>query len=1547
MFLLVRNVLPNDKPGFGKPVELVKMAIAEIIAADDELLLSDITLDIVPGGRPQDAHCSSAYIDLAHEVKTLDTVPRSDLLIEWKSALAKIRPSWEIVWAPQKKGKDRRMTIRFRAAESKDKVPPNAVEKIRAHLESKGHKTIGGYISFNGLVNITLAHTDSVDTILSSSYYIIPFLSKEGIHVSPPKFIPVNFPFELCVGGLNEYEGLHDTIEKWLYHKYKYTHDDEENGTRVVDTRISDDHDHFIFAMDSWESTLLVLKDSENFHTYFTHSPLLTSPKLVFILNSTGFGRKSVTSTIDAGAGLINDAIADLRRDLTDFRKEQTENNSLVQHQVAAVHINMENQTRALTHLGNQQHQFGLSLLAGRDEKTIENRLSGIDNKILFEMQCLRMTDDLVEQNTIKSCIAKLQAECREQANLLAEASAYTIKLMVPAPGSVIPAILPSASTSLPPPMEVDTAPIRANPSTPIQTRRPPAAPHADDLITQPEAIYAQTPPAIATPLTPYTPPRPAFNYSSTTTPTPIPRMNTNTKRDKLSNLLVTSAKNLKPHDRHITRSETRSMLSAGPAASSTSDLFSSSSSSTVCPHFNSFSFSLFTALAGQGHCTQSSRSLMAEASVDTEYGKKPVLLGQKGRVYTHNATSYQFCFNFSKFLTPLFAWALVAVIFFSLFMTVSAAPSTSGSLSLLALNTNGFVHPMKIDATNRVIAHRNPDIIVITETKTNSPRSSKMAYNDYQFFEERGIPVSGHHLYKWGAILGVKKGISVSQRVNVSHPALVGRLIAVDIVIPLDTGDGFVHRVIAAYAPWDLTDTADTAAYWAEVTKVCATSPHSWTLLGDLNATVSPNERKSGGSESRRHFNNFLRNSNGTDLWSNNPERSRFTDWTCKPRSTTDGGSIIDRIVSSTGCFIDSEILIADTHLDFVPMTDHRPIIGRIVLKPPNTGRNPARCVHDTAAPVLNKPRVKFPDSTNKHLFQVYRDQTDDKIRQAGLHNITITDDVSFDSLYLAITKIVNDTAVDVFGRISRKKRNVHKIITNPLIQQLQGRSRALGGALRLDSDPASHVSHAAKLLFVFYSSEFSLHPLSFSCLRSLLIAKRKIINKSLYQERSKEVYSRAKKFDSFRITQALAGGSTKRLVQSAEFIPLPMSINTIDGSGKLLTSPAQVKAETRRYWEKLYARQPIPVMDKPWLITKSVTQVNDRVDATPFVWPRLASITDFRALIRRGNARPSPGPDGMEKWCVKSLSDFSLAPILEMHNYITLNSRFPGDTKDMFLTMFHKRGLRTDLNNWRGLMLSNFIANSPMSWLSYLLTPFIAANSILPDTQVATQRGVQTRDLTSFLAGLLTWANRHKTTVYALKRDQMKGFDYLAPEGFYDAITAYGLPLAIVDIDKAAQTNTRVFIRTAHGITDPIVVSGVAKQGGPISPLKSTLTTSLGHRYLDDVASGMAGALTISSSSHERDDPHLPDDKIFLPIRMTEATDDSILFARTIPALQNFCLLEERFQFAYGWLTNWRKTMAYVLSPNGIQPDTLTFPSITVKPRVSPLTISFHDVH
>ena len=203
-------------------------------------------------------------------------------------------------------------------------------------------------------------------------------------------------------------------------------------------------------------------------------------------------------------------------------------------------------------------------------------------------------------------------------------------------------------------------------------------------------------------------------------------------------------------------------------------------------------------------------------------------------------------------------------------------------------------------------------------------------------------------------------------------------------------------------------------------------------------------------------------------------------------------------------------------------------------------------------------------------------------------------------------------------------------------------------------------------------------------------------------------------------------------------------------------------------------------------------------------------------------------------------------------------MNSKFPGDIKDMWLTYMHKGGIHTDLSNYRGLMLSNFLANSLMTWLNYKLIPYVAKLNIIPETQVATQQGVQTRDVMSYLSCIKCYSERHHQTIFALQRDQMKGFDYLAPSGFYDALKAYGFPDAISDLDKAAQKQTKAYIRTAYGITGPIVIDGLTKQGRPLSPVKSTLTTSLGHRYLDDMASSDSGVLVMSTKAQKANDSH-----------------------------------------------------------------------------------------
>lgn len=198
---------------------------------------------------------------------------------------------------------------------------------------------------------------------------------------------------------------------------------------------------------------------------------------------------------------------------------------------------------------------------------------------------------------------------------------------------------------------------------------------------------------------------------------------------------------------------------------------------------------------------------------------------------------------------------------------------------------------------------------------------------------------------------------------------------------------------------------------------------------------------------------------------------------------------------------------------------------------------------------------------------------------------------------------------------------------------------------------------------------------------------------------------------------------------------------MNDINSLEKLICDPEGVKSMTRDYFTRLYDHSGVPEIPKPWLTTLLVVDVQDHIKEDPFIWPRRVSLADFRALLQKGNSRPSPGLDGWEKWIIKSLSDDALTMVLDLHNYQVMNSCFPGDIKDMWLTMFHKRGIRTNLSNWRGLLLSNVLANSPMAWLNCCLIQYLSQKGILPDMQVAAQLGVQTRDLMSFLEGVKCW--------------------------------------------------------------------------------------------------------------------------------------------------------------------------------------------------------------
>src|SRR5271154_5338325 len=146
--------------------------------------------------------------------------------------------------------------------------------------------------------------------------------------------------------------------------------------------------------------------------------------------------------------------------------------------------------------------------------------------------------------------------------------------------------------------------------------------------------------------------------------------------------------------------------------------------------------------------------------------------------------------------------------------------------------------------------------------------------------------------------------------------------------------------------------------------------------------------------------------------------------------------------------------------------------------------------------------------------------------------------------------------------------------------------------------------------------------------------------------------------------------------------------------------------------------------------MTTPSIADISRDISSDPFPWPQALSLPQLRHLLCKGNTRPTPGPDGWEKWFVKCLNDSTLNVVLNLVNYIILSSHFPSCLKATNISTVHKRGPNTLLSNYRGIACSNFLLNLPFAWLNHLLTPYLTKHAVIPECQIANQPSTQGRD-------------------------------------------------------------------------------------------------------------------------------------------------------------------------------------------------------------------------
>jgi hypothetical protein len=186
------------------------------------------------------------------------------------------------------------------------------------------------------------------------------------------------------------------------------------------------------------------------------------------------------------------------------------------------------------------------------------------------------------------------------------------------------------------------------------------------------------------------------------------------------------------------------------------------------------------------------------------------------------------------------------------------------------------------------------------------------------------------------------------------------------------------------------------------------------------------------------------------------NPDRTCDHDWTCCVRGSTGGDNIIDQIVLSHKGFSDAEIHVADRSSDYIPMTDHRVVVGFMNIHPPENSNFMASRVKFSMEELVGygKLCLGYPQSSEKHKFKEFRTMVDEKIKAKSIHNVPVNNDNSFLSRYNALTQIFKECGKATFRRVKRNKHAVNQFVTSPQIQWIQSAIKHLGRALQMTQE-------------------------------------------------------------------------------------------------------------------------------------------------------------------------------------------------------------------------------------------------------------------------------------------------------------------------------------------------------------------------------------------------------------------------------------------------------------------------------------------------------------
>ncbi|GFZ45751.1 hypothetical protein JCM24511_03480 [Saitozyma sp. JCM 24511] len=861
--------------------------------------------------------------------------------------------------------------------------------------------------------------------------------------------------------------------------------------------------------------------------------------------------------------------------------------------------------------------------------------------------------------------------------------------------------------------------------------------------------------------------------------------------------------------------------------------------------------------------------------------------------------------------------------------LLIALCPTTTArreTLRVVTLNCTFLraSHLAKLDALTDLIDRLRPHLVLLTELGLVAGAAFPWSHRNY---ECHLWPAAHANLNSLSLAILRRRDVSLVAPAQIpNHSAIDGRLAAIDIAFEGLNSSLHTIRIVAAYGP-----TSDEQAYtslqrrqfWSQLTAFLRTTPR-WILGGDFNISLHRWEHTGYNPDYARHFPrqaqpylDLLHSTGARDAWHHQNRVYANRDWTF--RDTGSARRIIDRFATPPALSVTN----IRTYQHDIPGTAHRPVIADIAID----ALIPSHHAHRNRAPTRY---IRPSGSTAASRFSRFQASLADKL-PAAVHENPISSDAHFDD-----TLATCDTALQHACRVSFHKKRPRSanpaLFTRPTdeVQQLLRRLKTARSIVRAIDTGELH----NKLRDPIAAAEWTLIDQHRQPDTNDLAAARHHRNHvltAIRKARWNPNYVPSPEDLTKAYRSALKGGPIKHLFSPGHITnpPVLRLPDSPEGEPRVCSTPTAKLQRWTQHFSQLLSQAPIANADAPapWLTCSAARTFQQSTRDTGITWPKPMTIEDLHRVLRKGNQKPSPGPDGWEKWAVRAATPAFLETILLLCNYSIVHNYFPPRLKQNYISPLYKRGDAMQPDNYRAVVFANCLHNIIMSWFAMFLQETAWDLTYLPPTQVATQRLCQSGDLMHFLAQVDVASRLTDTTIFAIKRDHVKGFDFLSPLAFQHAVNFFGLPPSVITFDTSRTTDVSLRVKTQDGVGTPFYTTGQTKQGDPASPIKYTLTMAMLYHWLKSSHRTSDFPRLRTLTAHRRA-YHTRADTLSLRLISVEAMDDSIFFASSWDALSRIVHQCEEFQSTYGIMTAWDsadKTVAFTLGapPPGEERD------------------------